>query len=72
MKSPKFSTRRAARSRGDDRSAVPTREQIIKVLNEQGVPVTDEVLEKLLRIRPHQRDAFHAQVAAMEAKICQL
>ena len=66
MKSPKFSTRRAARSRADDHSAVPTREQIIEMLNQQGVPVTDEVLEKLLRVRPHQRDAFHAQVAAME------
>ena len=66
MKSPKFSTRRAARSRAADQSAVPTRERIIEVLNEQGVPVTDEVLEKLLRVRPHQRDAFHAQIAAME------
>ena len=64
MKNPKFSTRRAARVRAQ--SPVPGREEIVEALNEQGVPVTDDVLEKLLRIRPHQREAFRAQLSAME------
>ena len=66
MKNPKFSTRRAARARADDRSGFPSREEIAEALNEQGVPVTDDVLEKLLRVRPHQRQAFHSQLAGME------
>jgi len=66
MKNPKFSTRRAARKHAAERGGIPTREQIVEALNERGVPVTDEELAKLLRIKPPQHDAFHAQLAAME------
>jgi ribonuclease R len=66
MKNPKFSTRRAARTRAADQPRIPVRQAITQALNEQGVPVTPEVLEKVLRVRPRQREAFRAQLLAME------
>jgi ribonuclease R len=44
---------------------LPSREYILKVLAEQGVPVDFERLAQLLEIRPFELDAFQRRLAAM-------
>ena len=66
VRNPKFSTRRAARARAGDESGFPGRDDIVRALNDQGVPVTDDDLAQLLRIAPRQREAFQARLAEME------
>ncbi|MBI2296039.1 MAG: ribonuclease R [Betaproteobacteria bacterium] len=45
---------------------LPGREPILQALNEQGVPVAERDLERLLRIEPHEREMFARRIAAME------
>jgi len=45
---------------------VTSREFILKTLTEQGVPVTEEDLERLLHIAPQDRDAFSKRLSAMQ------
>jgi len=45
---------------------VPTRESILEQLADQGVPVTQKELERLLRIDAHRREGFARRLAAME------
>ena len=45
---------------------VTSREFILKTLTEQGVPVTEEDLERLLQIAPQDRDAFSKRLSAMQ------
>jgi len=45
---------------------LPSREYILQVLNERGVPVSEEELERLLGINPEERDAFGRRLRAME------
>jgi ribonuclease R len=45
---------------------VPSREFILETLTRQGVPVAERDLERLLRVAPHQREAFGRRIAAME------
>jgi ribonuclease R len=70
------STRPARKHRGRDphyeREAsryerpVASREFILEALTQQGVPVAEDELERLLRIAPTERDAFTRRIAAME------
>ena len=45
---------------------LPSREYILQVLNERGVPVSEDELERLLGIKPDERDAFGRRLRAME------
>jgi ribonuclease R len=45
---------------------LPSREYILEVLHEQGVPVTEDELVALLEIKPEERGAFERRLAAME------
>ncbi|MGZ5571443.1 MAG: ribonuclease R [Usitatibacter sp.] len=45
---------------------IPTRERIIEVLTEDGVPVAEEGLSERLGIRAEQREGFERRLAAME------
>jgi ribonuclease R len=65
MRSPKFSTRRAARaqSRGND---APSREEILRALDREGVPVTEDALEKALRAAPEHLQALRERLSRME------
>jgi ribonuclease R len=45
---------------------VASREFILETLTQQGVPVAEHELERLLRIAPAERDAFTRRIAAME------
>jgi ribonuclease R len=46
---------------------IPSRERILEVLAEEGVPVTEERLVELLRIAsPEERDGFERRLRAME------
>jgi ribonuclease R len=66
MRSPKFSTRRAARARvrgGDD---APSREEIFRSLDRQGIPVTEDALAKALHTAPEHLQALHERLARME------
>ena len=45
---------------------VPSREFILETLTEQGVPVTEEDLGRLLGISPQDRDALSKRLAAMQ------
>jgi len=47
-------------------SPVASREFILETLTQQGVPVPEHELERLLRIAPAERDAFTRRIAAME------
>ncbi len=59
MRSPKFSTRRAARARARGGDAPVRREDIFRVLIEQGVPVTEEALAQALHVAPEHLQALH-------------
>ncbi len=45
---------------------VASREFILETLTQQGVPVAERELERLLHIAPAERDAFTRRIAAME------
>lgn len=45
---------------------LPSREYILSTLNEQGVPVDDRTLSKLLHIKRAEREGFSRRIAAME------
>ena len=45
---------------------LPSREHILDVLLEQGVPVSVEMLAQLLSIAPHESEPFERRLAAME------
>ncbi|MGQ0750679.1 MAG: ribonuclease R [Betaproteobacteria bacterium] len=45
---------------------LPSREYILQVLNERGVPVSEEELERLLGISAAEREAFGRRLRAME------
>jgi ribonuclease R len=46
--------------------SIPTREDILEVLTQEGVPVAPERLAAALRISPEQVEGFERRVAAME------
>ncbi|HEV7390872.1 MAG TPA: RNB domain-containing ribonuclease, partial [Burkholderiales bacterium] len=52
------------RAKYDD--PLPSREYILEVLYEQGVPVPEDELVELLEIKPTERSAFERRLAAME------
>jgi ribonuclease R len=45
---------------------VASREYILQTLKEQGVPVMEQDLERLLQIKPDERDGFSRRLGAME------
>ncbi len=45
---------------------LPSREHILDVLMEQGVPVSADLLAQLLSISPHESDTFERRLGAME------
>ncbi|MBI4207067.1 MAG: ribonuclease R [Betaproteobacteria bacterium] len=45
---------------------VPSREYILQILNDRGVPVAEDELERLLGITEGERVAFHRRLSAME------
>ena len=45
---------------------LPSREYVLATLTEQGVPVADEELERLLDIKPSEQEAFGRRLGAME------
>src|SRR5260221_7843277 len=45
---------------------LPSREHILDVLLEQGVPVTVDQMAQLLSIAPHETETFERRLAAME------
>jgi len=45
---------------------IPSREQILEVLNEEGVPVAEERLHERLEVDEAQREGFDRRLAAME------
>src|SRR5690349_4163982 len=45
---------------------LPSREFILDVLHEQGVPVTEDALAALLEVKGGERTAFQRRLAAME------
>jgi ribonuclease R len=55
-----------ARERERYDEPLPSREYILEVLHEQGVPVQEEDLAKLLEVRRTERAAFQRRLAAME------
>jgi ribonuclease R len=65
MRSPKFSTRRAARARAHGGDA-PSREDIFRVLDREGVPVTAEALAQALHVAPEHLQALTERLARME------
>ena len=44
---------------------LPSREYILQIMKEQGVPVTDQALQKLLTISPDENDFFSRRLSAM-------
>jgi ribonuclease R len=46
--------------------AIPTREDVIALLTEEGVPIAEVRLAELLGISPAQREGFERRLAAME------
>ena len=55
-----------ARERGNYDEPVPSREMILQTLNAQGVPISNEQLEKLLGITESEREGFERRLAAMQ------
>jgi ribonuclease R len=55
-----------ARERERYEEPLPSREYILETLHEQGVPVQEEDLAKLLGVKPTERGAFQRRLAAME------
>src|SRR5579859_1298723 len=45
---------------------LPSREHILDVLMEQGVPVSVDALAQLLSIAPHETETFERRLGAME------
>ncbi|HEX7954470.1 MAG TPA: ribonuclease R [Burkholderiales bacterium] len=45
---------------------LPSREHILDILLEQGVPVTTDKMAQLLSIAPHENETFERRLAAME------
>ena len=45
---------------------IPSREQILEILNQEGVPVPEEQLRERLGVDDAQRDGFERRLAAME------
>jgi ribonuclease R len=65
IRNPKFSTRKAARARAAG-ERFPGRQDVVNALNEQGVPVTEETLARVLHVRPKERQALQQSLAEME------
>ena len=72
---PKSAVRLSKRRRADpyleresERYAepLPSREYILQILEEQGVPVSDDQLYEYLSIKPHEHESFGRRIAAME------
>jgi ribonuclease R len=51
---------------GDYPTEIPARERYLEVLNEEGVPVSEERLREALGIKPDQQEGFERRLAAME------
>ncbi len=51
---------------GEYPTEIPPRERYLEVLNEDGVPVSEERLRELLAITPDQQEGFERRLAAME------
>jgi ribonuclease R len=72
MRSPKFSTRRGARARARDHEArargddAPSREEIFRSLDSQGIPVTEDALAKALHTAPEHLQALRERLSRME------
>src|SRR5687767_2884195 len=45
---------------------IPSREEMLKLLTEEGVPVPEEKLAEALGVTPEQREGFERRLAAME------
>ena len=45
---------------------IPSREEMLEVLNNEGVPVDEERLRELLSVSDEQREGFERRLAAME------
>ena len=45
---------------------VPSREYILQVLGDRGVPVSEDELERALGVTENERTAFHRRLGAME------
>ena len=45
---------------------LPSREMILEVLEEQGIPLEEDQIASLLHIKPEEREAFARRLAAME------
>ena len=67
MRSPKFSTRRGARAGARPRDGeAPSREEIIRALDRQGIPVMEDALAKALHVAPTAQQALRERLARME------
>ncbi|GAB1232382.1 ribonuclease R [Ferrigenium sp. UT4] len=55
-----------AREREQYEQPLPSREFVLQVLTEQGVPVEQEALCALLQIEPHEEELFSRRLRAME------
>lgn len=54
------------RERAKYEEPLPSREYVLEVLEEQGVPVPEDELAELLEVKPEERTAFQRRLAAME------
>ncbi len=54
------------RESGNYEEPVPSREMILETLNQQGVPVSNAELEKLLHITDGEREGFERRLGAMQ------
>src|ERR1700686_1284165 len=54
------------RERGRYEDPLPSREHILDVLLEQGVPVSVDKMAQLLSISPHETEPFERRLGAME------
>ncbi|MCL4469694.1 MAG: ribonuclease R [Sulfuricella sp.] len=54
------------RERAQYEHPLPSREYILQILTEQGVPVAEEKLAKILEIRDDEADVFSRRIRAME------
>jgi ribonuclease R len=57
---------RKTKGLGDYPTEIPARERYLEVLNEEGVPVSEERLRELLAVAPDQLEGFERRLAAME------
>ena len=60
-------TRQRSRRTSRHRYEIPSREQILEQLSEQGVPVSEPELERLMHVGRREREGFSRRIAAMES-----